>query len=217
MNILFSDDAVTVCVKPVGAGSETDVPELLKNAGTGPALCVHRLDTAVGGVMVYAKTQKAAAALSREIAAGGMEKTYLAVCAGVPEPPEGEMCDMLFKDSRSNKSYVVKRERKGVRRARLEYALLGTLGEGEEARSLVRVRLHTGRSHQIRVQFASRKMPLLGDGKYGSRAGGDIALWSYCLSFTHPGTGERVSFTAAPPLERAPWNAFVKGDPNAKF
>lgn len=217
MNVLFSDDAVTVCVKPVGAGSETDMPELLKAAGAGPALCVHRLDTAVGGVMVYAKTQKAASALSREIAAGGMEKTYLAVCAGVPEPPEGEMCDLLFKDSRSNKSYVVRRERKGVRRARLEYALLETLGEGERARSLVRVRLHTGRSHQIRVQFASRKMPLLGDGKYGSRVGGpEIALWSYSLSFTHPVTGGRVSFTAPPP-ESAPWSDFAKGEPDAEF
>ncbi len=216
MTVIFSDDAVTVCVKPVGVGSEKELPELLCAAGAGPALCVHRLDTAVGGVMVYAKTQKAASALSREIAAGGMEKTYLAVCAGVPEPPEGEMCDLLFKDSRANKSYVVKRERKGVRRARLEYALLGTLGEGGEARSLVRVRLHTGRSHQIRVQFASRKMPLLGDGKYGSRAGGGIALWSYCLSFTNPGTGGRVSFTAPPP-ERAPWSDFTKGEPDAEF
>ncbi len=216
MNVLFSDGHVTVCVKPVGVNSETGLPGLLKKAGAGPALCVHRLDTAVGGVMVYAKTPKTAAALSREIAAGGMEKTYLAVCAGVPEPPEGEMCDLLFKDSRSNKSYVVRRERKGVRRARLEYALLDTLGEGEAARSLVRVRLHTGRSHQIRVQFASRKMPLLGDGKYGSRIGGEIALWSYRLSFTHPGTGERMSFTAPPP-ERAPWSDFAKGEPDAEF
>lgn len=219
MTVLFSDAHVTVCVKPVGAGSETDVPELLKAAGAAPALCVHRLDTAVGGVMVYAKTQKAASALSREIAAGGMGKTYLAVCAGVPKPTEGEMCDLLFKDSHSNKSYVVRRERRGVRRARLEYALLETLGEGGEARSLVRVTLHTGRSHQIRVQFASRKMPLLGDGKYGSRVGGGLALWSHSLSFTHPGTGERVSFTAAPPPESAPWNGFglAKGESDAEF
>ena len=216
MKVLFSDDAVTVCVKPVGAGAETDVPELLKAAGAGPALCVHRLDTAVGGVMVYAKTQKVASALSREIAVGGMEKIYLAVCAGMPGLPEGEMCDLLFKDSRANKSFVVKRERRGVRRARLEYALLGTLGEGAEARSLVRVRLHTGRSHQIRVQFASRKMPLLGDGKYGSRIGGGLALWSYSLSFTHPGTGERVSFTAPPP-EREPWSCFAEGGPDAEL
>ncbi len=216
MTVLHSDAQVTVCVKPVGAGSETDMPELLCAAGAGPALCVHRLDTAVGGVMVYAKSQKAAAALSREIAAGGMEKTYLAVCAGAPEPSEGEMRDLLFKDSHANKSYVVKRERRGVRRARLEYELLETLGEGEGRRSLVRVRLQTGRSHQIRVQFASRKMPLLGDGKYGSRMGGGIALWSHSLSFTHPGTGERVSFTAPPP-EREPWNAFAEGVCHAEF
>ncbi|MCM1149266.1 MAG: RluA family pseudouridine synthase [Butyricicoccus sp.] len=216
MTVLHTDESVTVCVKSAGAGSETDMPELLRAAGAGPALCVHRLDTAVGGVMVYAKTPRAASALSREIAAGGMEKTYIAVCAGVPEPSEGEMCDLLFKDSRANKSYVVRRERKGVRRARLEYVLLGTLGEGERTRSLVRVRLHMGRSHQIRVQFASRKMPLLGDGKYGSRIGGEIALWSYSLSFTHPGTGGRVSFTAPPP-EREPWSAFAKGESNAEF
>lgn len=210
MTVLHTDAGLTVCVKPALVNSETDMPALLESAGAGPALCVHRLDAAVGGVMVYAKTQRAAASLSREIAAGGMEKTYLAVCAGVPDPPEGEMRDLLFKDSRANKSYVVRRERKGVRPARLEYALLQTLGEGEEKRSLVRVRLHTGRSHQIRVQFASRKMPLLGDGKYGSRVGGALALWSHSLSFTHPGTGQRLSFTAPPP-ERAPWSSFDIG------
>ena len=118
---------------------------------------------------------------------------------------------MLFKDSRSNKSFVVRRERKGVRRAQLEYTLLGTCGEGDGKCSLVRVRMCTGRSHQIRVQFASRKMPLLGDRKYGSRMGaGGIALWSYCLSFTHPGTGERVSFSAPPP-EHEPWSGFDMG------
>lgn len=214
MTVLFSDAAVTVCVKPVGADSEADMPELLRAAGAGPALCVHRLDAAVGGVMVYAKTQRCAAALSREIAAGGMEKTYLAVCAGAPEPPEGELRDLLFRDSRANKSFVVTRERRGVRRASLEYTLLATLGEGEEKRSLVRVALHTGRSHQIRVQFASRKMPLLGDGKYGSRVGGGLALWSHRLGFTHPGTGKRVSFTAPPP-ERAPWDMFDLGEGGA--
>lgn len=208
VRVLHCDADVTVCVKSPGVASETELPELLCAAGAGPALCVHRLDTAVGGVMVYAKTARAAAALSREIAAGGMEKVYLAVCALAPQPPEGEMCDLLFRDSRSNKSFVVKRERKGVRRARLEYTLLGTRGEGEGKCSLVRVRLHTGRSHQIRVQFASRRMPLLGDGKYGSRlGGGEIALWSYSLSFTHPATGERVSFTIPPP-EREPWSGF---------
>lgn len=207
--VLYSDTEVTVCVKSAGVNSETELPELLREAGAGPALCVHRLDTAVGGVMIYAKTTGAAAALSREIASGGMEKRYLAVCAGAPEPPRGEMRDLLFKDSRVNKSFVVKRMRRGVRPARLEYELLATREEGAERFSLVSVRLRTGRSHQIRVQFASRKMPLLGDGKYGSRlgCGGGIALWSYGLSFTHPGTGERVSFTAPPP-ERKPWSGF---------
>lgn len=208
VRVLHSDGAVTVCVKSPGVSSEKELPELLSAAGAGPALCVHRLDTAVGGVMAYAKTPRSAAALSREIAAGEMEKVYLAVCAGVPEPGEGEMCDLLFKDSRSNKSFVVRRERKGVRRARLEYTVLDTRGEGQRKCSLVSVRLHTGRSHQIRVQFASRKMPLLGDGKYGSRlGGGEIALWSYSLSFTHPSTGKRVSFTAPPP-EHEPWSFF---------
>lgn len=208
VRVLYSDAAVTVCVKSAGVNSETELPELLCAAGAGPALCVHRLDTAVGGVMVYAKTPCAAAALSREIAAQGMEKEYLAVCAGVPEPPAGEMCDLLFRDSRRNKSFVVSRERRGVRRARLEYEVLKTRGGGGTLRSLVRVRLHTGRSHQIRVQFASRKMPLLGDGKYGSRLGsGGIALWSHSLSFTHPETGRRVSFTAPPP-EGGTWSDF---------
>lgn len=207
--VLYSDAEVCVCVKSVGVNSETELPELLKEAGAGPALCVHRLDTAVGGVMVYAKNSRAAAALSREIASGGVDKLYLAVCAGVPDPAAGEMCDLLFRDSQRNKSFVVSRERRGVRRARLEYEVLETRGGGESACSLVRVRLHTGRSHQIRVQFASRKMPLLGDGKYGSRlgSGGGVALWSYSLSFTHPGTGKRVSFSCPPP-ERGPWSGF---------
>ena len=217
VRVLHTDGEVTVCVKSAGVNSETEQPGLLCAAGAGPALCVHRLDTAVGGVIVYAKTPRAAAALSREIAAGGMEKVYLAVCAGAPDPPQGEMRDLLFKDSRRNKSFVVSRERRGVRPARLEYELLETRGEGHLRRSLVRVRLHTGRSHQIRVQFASRKMPLLGDGKYGSRlGGGEIALWSHSLCFTHPGTGLRVSFSAAPP-DRGSWSGFdISGEGSAE-
>lgn len=208
VHVLHTDGEVTVCVKSTGVNSEMEQPELLCAAGAGPALCVHRLDTAVGGVMVYAKTPRSAAALSREIASGGMEKVYLVVCTGAPDPPRGEMRDLLFKDSRRNKTFVVSRERRGVRPARLEYELLETRGEGEARCSLVRVRLHTGRSHQIRVQFASRRMPLLGDGKYGSRCGrGEIALWSHTLSFTHPGTGARVSFSAPAP-EREPWSGF---------
>lgn len=208
VRVLYGDESVTVCVKAPGLDSETELPELLSAAGAGPALCVHRLDAAVGGVMVYAKTPQSAAALSREIAAGAVEKTYLAVCAGVPDPAAGEMCDLLFKDSRHNKSFVVSRQRRGVRSARLEYALLQTVTGPAGTQSLVRVRLCTGRSHQIRVQFASRKMPLLGDKKYGSRQSGQIALWSHSLTFTHPATRQRVSFTAPPP-PCSPWNLFV--------
>jgi 23S rRNA pseudouridine1911/1915/1917 synthase len=205
---LYEDAALIVCVKPVGASSETDMPQILREMGAKQALCVHRLDTAVGGVMVYAKTGACAAALSREIAEGRMEKRYLAVCVSCPEPPEGVMRDLLFKDLRANKSYVVKRARRGVRQAELSYRVLGSAKYGEESCSLVAVSLVTGRSHQIRVQFASRKMPLLGDVKYGSRVREcGIALWSTAIAFRHPISGERMEFSCPPP-ECFPWSLF---------
>jgi 23S rRNA pseudouridine1911/1915/1917 synthase len=157
---------------------------------------VHRLDTGVGGVMVYAKNNAAAASLSRQMQERTFEKEYRCICAGIPEPSQGEMRDFLFKDGKKGKVFPVKGARKGAKEALLEYEVLksGALDENTPV-SLCRVILHTGRTHQVRVQFASRKHPLLGDGKYGSRVKGDIALWCARIAFSHPKDGKRMCFS----------------------
>ena len=206
LELLYEDRDIAVCVKPVGVLSEGEgMPALLKeHCKAREIFCVHRLDGAVGGVMVYAKTSVAAGRLSAAMGDGRFVKIYRAAVHGQPEQPEGVLRDLLFKDSAKNKSYVVKRMRKGVKEAELEYSLL----EQRNEMSLLRIKLHTGRSHQIRVQFSSRKMPLVGDVKYGSTYKDcDIALWSESLSFPHPKTGEILSFSAPPP-GHFPWNEF---------
>ena len=176
MEILYSDNNIIVCVKPVGLDSEHDVPSQLG----GEIYTLHRLDKNVGGVMVYARTKAAAAALSKAIQDGTMVKEYVALVHGAP-PESGDWRDLLFKDSTKNKVFVVKKERRGVKKARLEFC---RLKQGENA--LVRIRLHTGRSHQIRVQFASRGYPLLGDHKYGAKdALSAPMLFSCCLTFPY--------------------------------
>ena len=214
LRLLYEDETVTVCEKPVGisaqrADGQTDLPALLqKETGAEEIFPVHRLDTATGGVMVYAKTKAAAAALSRQLQTGDFKKEYLCAAHGAPAEPAGEMEDLLFHDRVKNKTYAVRRARKGVKPARLAYTLLAEAEIGGEACSLLRVRLFTGRTHQIRVQFASRKMPLLGDGKYGAKdAFSAPALFCETLSFFHPETGEALSFTLSPP-NAPPWTAF---------
>ena len=192
MEILYSDREIAVCVKPVGLDSEQQVPEALRAALGGEIYPIHRLDKNVGGVMVYARTRSAAAALSRCVQDGSLVKEYVALAHGTP-PEKGDWQDLLWKDSAKNKVFVVKRERKGVKPARLEFTRL-TAGET----SLVRIRLHTGRSHQIRVQFASRGYPLVGDHKYGSRDAQTAPMLFSCrLSF--PWKGETRTFQALPP------------------
>ena len=182
MEILFSDPHIAVCVKPVGLDSEAEVPAALAESLGGTFYTVHRLDKNVGGVMVYARTKAAAAALSKAIQDGTMVKEYVATVHGTP-PETGDWTDLLFKDSSKNKVFVVKKERRGVKKARLEFT---RLSGGED--SIVRIRLHTGRSHQIRVQFASRGYPLVGDHKYGARDEHDAPmLFSCCLTFPHKG------------------------------
>ena len=209
--LLFVDTDIAVCVKPVGCECEHELPALLAAALGGDAAsfrCVHRLDRAVGGVMVFARTQNAAAHLSRQVQLRTLEKEYLAVCSGVPAPREGEMQDWLFKDSAKQKSFTVRAPRGGVKEARLAYRVLEAQDTGGAQRSLVRVLLYTGRFHQIRCQFAVRGWPLLGDGKYGSRERGcTVALWSARLAFAHPASGRRVAF-AAPPPHSFPWDGF---------
>ena len=178
MEILYSDPEIVVCVKPVGMDSEHEVPQALG----GEIYPIHRLDKNVGGVMVYAKKKASAAALSKAVQEGTMVKEYVAMVHGTP-PEVGDWEDLLWKDSAKNKVFVVKRERRGVKKARLEFK---RLTEGET--SLVRIRLHTGRSHQIRVQFSSRGFPLVGDHKYGSRdEKTEPMLFSCCLSFPYKG------------------------------
>ncbi len=201
--ILYQDGAVVACVKPVGVDSQAGMCCLLTAQLGGEIFCVHRLDREVGGVMVYARSSAAAAALSKAITAGALEKEYLTVCEGQPVPGTGEMQDLLYHDASKNKSYVVKRPRRGVREALLDYQTLET----REGMSLVRVRLHTGRSHQIRVQFASRRLPLAGDARYGAKTRCGIALWSHSLVFPHPESGETLWFSAPPP-DAPPWTLF---------
>ena len=178
MEILYTDKDFAVIVKPVGLDSEKEVPQRLAEQLGGTFLTVHRLDQNVGGVMVYARNSAAAAELSRQIQSGSFIKEYVALVHGVPEKT-GDWTDLLFKDSRKNKVFVVKKQRAGVKSARLTY---DRLREGEQ--SLVRIRLYTGRSHQIRVQFSSRGFPLVGDHKYGSRAKETAPmLFSCCLEF----------------------------------
>ena len=181
-----------VCLKPVGADSEHELPALLSAECGSAVLPVHRLDLNVGGVMVYAKHREAAAEFSRLIKSGRLEKEYLARCLGCP-PPEGEMRDLLFRDSRMNKVFVVKRQRAGVKEAVLSYRVVVP---GKDT-SLVRIRLHTGRSHQIRVQFASRGFPLAGDHKYGARDK-TAAPMLYSCRIAFPWKGEKLSFESLP-------------------
>lgn len=192
MELLFKDENIVVIEKPIGLDSEKQVPEKIKEMCGGEVFTIHRLDLNVAGVMVYARNKKSAAYLSKCIQENTMVKEYVAMVHGSIEP-KGDFVDFLFKDSRKNKVFVVKKERKGVKKARLEYICL----KQEENTSLVQVRLHTGRSHQIRVQFASRGYPLLGDHKYGSKDKlTSPMLYSCRISF--PYKKQTVCFTSLP-------------------
>ncbi len=275
IRILHEEKGFLVCEKPVGLlserspdagrGGEDSLLSLLSRRARergepGEIYPLHRLDRMVGGVMVFAKDKKTAAELSRTIAEGNMKKTYLAVCQGDVLSDlgrEGELCDLLFKDSGKNKTFVVARMRKGVKEAKLAYRVLavterkersdllppvdkmsdallplvdkaGALlssfdkvsgplqplvakegGMGLNPVSLLKVRLLTGRTHQVRVQFSSRGHALLGDGKYGSREKGcEVALFSASLSFPHPKSGQMLTFTLPIPAGY-PWDLFA--------
>lgn len=229
--IVYEDAALVVVNKPAGLSSEEGVPAKLREFWARPDAYVgviHRLDVGVTGLMVYAKTPAAAAALSRQVTQSqeayavldgraegkasqpSFVKQYRAVVAGRPDallPPEGTLRDYLFKDSRRGRVFPVKKPRKGVRGAVLEYRIAATAQTESSPFSLVDVTLHTGRTHQIRVQFASRKHPLWGDGKYGSRQKGAVALQSARLRFAHPITGKPMDFALEMP-EEMPWNLF---------
>ncbi len=198
IHIFYQDNDIIVCRKPAGFLSEGEGAEslltLLAQQCGGQVFPVHRLDRGAAGLMVFARSAKAAAGLSRAVQEKQLKKEYFARIAGKPAETEGEMVDLLFKDSRKGKVFAVSRPRKGVREARLTYRLLWS----DDSQSLVRVALDTGRTHQIRVQFSSRGMPLHGDGKYGSRIKGDLALFSCRLAFPHPGSGKQMDFADKP-------------------
>ena len=203
MEILYEDEYLVIADKPYGVLSEDkgacSAPAVLREATGSDIYPVHRLDRTTRGLIVYAKTPQSASVLSKMFSDRKAQKTYLAVCEGIPESDEGELNDLLFYDRSRNKSYVVSRERKGVKEARLSYRKLATAAYDGKPVSLLKIRLHTGRTHQIRVQLSSRKMPLVGDRRYGSTVRADnIALCASELRFTHPITGEEMHFSVSP-------------------
>lgn len=209
MEFVYLDDAIAVCVKPPRVLSTDEpggMPELVRKAlgdETADVRTVHRLDRVVSGLMVLARSPEAASELSRQIREDSFEKEYLAVIHGTPAEPEGKLVDLLARDKARKMTFVAKEPGKGVQEAALSYRVLAKA----DNMSRVRIRLHTGRTHQIRVQFASRGMPLVGERKYSLMEDPcEIALWSYSLAFSHPVTGEKLEFTKAPP-EAYPWTA----------
>jgi len=210
MEILYQDKRIIVAVKPAGVLA-TDVPggmpELLRQVLGEEHGCVrpvHRLDAAVGGVMLFARSRVASSILSRQVSERSVEKEYAAVVHGSPEPECGVIRDLLFYDTQTRRAEVRHETGPGVKEAALAYEVVDERGE----LALVRIRLQTGRTHQIRVQFASRGVPIVGDRKYGRADDGcDIALWSRRIVFDHPETGTRMAFSAEPP-ETAPWTLF---------
>ena len=211
VDIIFEDSSIVVCMKPAGLqsqGGKNDLVAMIdgyfeNNEPSAKAYPVHRLDRETAGIMVFAKNSLSAAKLSAQITEGKMKKHYYAVVQGKPENESGVLKDLLFHDRQKNKTFTVKKIRKGVKEASLEYKAVGHAN----GLSLLDILLHTGRTHQIRVQFASRKMPLYGDGKYGGGSG-KLALFAYKLEFSHPITKDPLCFTAKPDSNEYPWNMF---------
>ena len=223
LQIIHEDNDIILCYKPAGVATQTkrlgqqDIESLLKNyrakKGEEPYIgVVHRLDQPVEGLMVFAKNQKAAGALSKQVREHLIGKYYYAVSAYAPKEPSGELEDYLLTDKKTNVTSVVESSEvekwsatdhaKDIKKAKLEYRVL----ESTESGALFDIKLHTGRQHQIRVQLAHMGCPLVGDGKYGRGSLKDtvgmsklqLALCSYRLEFTHPTTGKRMDFSVKP-------------------
>ncbi len=226
IKILYEDNHLLVVVKPPDMPVQADISGALdlltylkqdlkvrySKPGNVFLGLVHRLDRPVGGAMVFAKTSKAASRLSEQIRNREMGKIYLCVVQGVPEPLKGSLTDYLIKDRKNNIVSVVESETPDAKKAVLEYEVLAQC----QGLSLVKINLITGRSHQIRVQMSQNGTPLVGDSKYGSKAGtGEMlpllrhgfALWSNKIEIEHPTTKERMLFTSSPPSS-FPWNLF---------
>ncbi len=218
LDILYEDKFIIVCEKPIGASSEwteegydmvTILSDYRSDRGEDDYIgVIHRLDKGVGGLMVYTKRNDIAGIMSKAVQSGEFKKEYTAICEGHTEDT-GSMEDYLFHDSRRNKTYAVKKERRGVKKAVLEYETVARRETADGEFSQVRIHLITGRTHQIRAQFASRKMPLLGDGKYGSRNSNlPIALYSSRIAFPHPRTGKVMEFSREPDAGTGAWKIF---------
>ena len=210
MEILYVDDAIVVCIKPARVLSTDEpggLPELVRQALGNPKAdirTVHRLDRVVSGVMVLARSAAAASELSRQVRENEFHKEYQAVLHGIPQLPSGTLTDLMYRDKARRMTMIAQMPGKGVQEAVLDYTLLGTA----DGLSKAAIRLHTGRTHQIRVQFASRGLPLVGERKYSERDDPcEIALWSYKIIFTHPVTGKHLSFCQEPPRQY-PWSLF---------
>jgi 23S rRNA pseudouridine1911/1915/1917 synthase len=216
--ILYEDNHIIVVVKPVNMPSQADpsgdldlltavkedIKERYQKPGSVYVGLVHRLDRPVGGAMVFAKTSKAASRLSESVRSRSMDKEYLAVVHGRPAADSDRLTHYLWKDSSKNKVFAVRKNHKLAKEAVLDYKLLGS----KDGFSLVQIKLHTGRTHQIRVQMAEIGCPLYGDQKYGAhlnRPGQQTALWSILLAFDHPTKDERLSLNSLPPRDH-PWN-----------
>ena len=207
MELIYQDDDVLVCVKPAGVLSTDEpggVPELARQAlgdTNADVRTVHRLDAVVSGLMVLARNAASASELSRQIREQSFGKEYLAVVHGRPEEDAGTYVDLLLRDKRERKTYVVKEGAKGVQEAILDYQVLNSNGD----LTRVAIQLRTGRTHQIRCQFSSRGLPLVGDRKYSLNEDGcSIALWSHKIAFEHPRTCKRMEFRLPPPQDY-PW------------
>ena len=210
MDIIYQDKDILVCVKPAGVLSTDEpggLPELIRQELGDPnanVRTVHRLDRMVSGLMVLARRSKAASELSRQIREGEFEKEYMAVCHGSLQEEHGEFRDLLLRNKQERKTYLVTEPGKDVQEAILEYWVLNRT----ENMTRVRIKLHTGRTHQIRTQFSGRGLPLVGDKKYGiPEANCQIALWSCRLAFKHPYSGKPMEFLLEPP-DCYPWSSF---------
>ena len=209
MELIYQDQDIVVCIKPARVLSTDEpggMPELVRQALGNPKAdvrTVHRLDRVVSGLMVLARSAQAASELSRQIREDQFEKEYLAVLHGCPDSPAGRLTDLLLRNKQERKTYVVTEPGKGVQEAVLEYQVLQTAND----LSRVRIQLITGRTHQIRAQFSSRELPLVGDRKYSTLEDPcEIALWSYRLAFFHPVSGKAIEFVAEPP-NIYPWSS----------
>ena len=220
LTILHEDNHIIVVMKPQGLPSCGDesgddnmldqvrryVKEKYNKPGNVYIGLIHRLDRPTGGIMVFAKTSKAASRLAEQMRSGDFEKKYLAVLVGVPKEAQGTLVNYLKKNPVNNMVYICTQTTDGAKLASLDYKVL----EEKGGHCLAEIKLHTGRTHQIRVQMAGISHPVYGDMRYGGESAkkGNLALWAYSLSFTHPVTKGRLRFLLEPPAENIPWKNF---------